>query len=160
YNHKYKTFFYFLKRLKTFLPFSENLINPEFIPTKQLILFDVLRKYFPQHNLIISDFSSLPEAIQGLNAPLVQTRLSGMTIPCSTYLVKQGYFDIMFPTDFQNLKDLYRKVCLQSGETKLIKIYAHRKFLEQWGDTKATKTISGENPMLDWFENVKFLITQ
>lgn len=66
----------------------------------------------------------------------------------------------MFPTDFQNLKDLYRKVCLQSGETKLIKIYAHRKFLEQWGDTKATKTISGENPMLDWFENVKFLITQ
>ncbi|KAG5518911.1 hypothetical protein PMAC_002442 [Pneumocystis sp. 'macacae'] len=124
YNHRYKTFFYFLKRLKTLLPFSENLIDPEFIPTKQLILFDVLRNYFPQHKLIISDFSSLPEGIQGINAPLVQTRLSGITIPCSTYLVKQG------------------------------------KFLEHWGDTKITRTISGENPMLDWFENVKFLITQ
>ncbi|KAG4306155.1 hypothetical protein PORY_000143 [Pneumocystis oryctolagi] len=160
YSYKYKIIPHFLKRLKTFLPFSENLIDPEFIPTKQLLLFDILRDYFPQHKLIISDFSSLPETIQGLNAPMVQTRLYGTMVPCSTYLVKHGYFDIMFPTDFQTVRDIYRKICLQSGETKLINIHTHRKFLEQWADIQMTKTISNENPMLDWFENVKFLTTQ
>lgn len=90
YKSKYDDISYFIKRLKTYLPFSENLIDPEFVPTKQLLLFDILRNYFPEHKLIISDFSSLPDSIQGLNAPTVQTRFSGMTIPCSTYLVKQG----------------------------------------------------------------------
>ncbi|KAG5439166.1 hypothetical protein PCANB_001465 [Pneumocystis canis] len=123
-NHKYKFISRFFKQFKTFFFFSENLIDPEFIPTKQLLFFDILRNYFPEHNLIISDFSSLSEVIQGLNAPIVQTRISGTTIPCSTYLVKRG------------------------------------KFLEQWADIEMTKTINGENPMLDWFENVKFLITQ
>lgn len=90
YNNKYKNIHYFFKRLKTFLPFSENLIDPEFIPTKQLLLFDILRNYFPEHKLIISDFFYLPETIEGLNAPTVQTRFSGTMVPCSTYLVKRG----------------------------------------------------------------------
>ncbi|KTW30702.1 hypothetical protein T552_00414 [Pneumocystis carinii B80] len=159
-KNRYNKISYFIKRLKTYLPFSENLIDPEFIPTKQLLLFDILRDYFPEHKLIISDFFSLPDSIQGLNAPIVQTRFSGMTVPCSTYLVKQGYFDIMFPTNFEILKSVYKATCLQPGENRHIEIYTHRRFLEHWADIEATKTISGENPMLDWFENVKILVTQ
>lgn len=55
---------------------------------------------------------------------------------------------------------MYKTICLQPGENKLMKIYTHKKFLEQWADIEMTRTINGENPMLDWFENVKILITQ
>ena len=66
-----------LRQLVSVLPFAANMSPPEYIPTKQLMLLDVLRAYFPRHRLLMSDFSTLPDAIPGVNAPVVQTRYDG-----------------------------------------------------------------------------------
>lgn len=75
------------RHLRSGLPFAPNLSEPEWIPTRCMQFFDVLQKYFPGHRLLLSDFSSLPNAIQGLNAPVVQTRFQRQTVPVSTPLV-------------------------------------------------------------------------
>ncbi len=79
-----------LRRLYTSLPFAPNLSTPEFIPTRLLTLLRTLRRFFPRHRLLLSDFSSLPDAIPGVCAPVVQTRVRGTMVPCGTFLVKQG----------------------------------------------------------------------
>jgi hypothetical protein len=68
-------------------PFAPNLSAPEYIPTRLMQFFDVLSRYFPQHRLLTSDFHSLPDAIPGLNAPIVQTRYRRRPVPVSTPLV-------------------------------------------------------------------------
>ena len=45
-----------------------------------------------------------------MNAPVVQTRYQNTTVPCETLFVRQGYFDIFFPTNFENLRDMYEHV--------------------------------------------------
>lgn len=76
-----------LRYLAAHRPLAPNLSDPEFIPTRLMQFFDVLEKYFPAHRLIASDFSSLPEAIRGVNAPVVQTRYEGKTVTVTTPLV-------------------------------------------------------------------------
>ncbi|KAG7124116.1 hypothetical protein HYQ45_013777 [Verticillium longisporum] len=49
---------------------------------------DVLERYFPAHRLLTSDFHALPDAIEGLNAPVVQTRFERRTVPVTTPLVR------------------------------------------------------------------------
>ncbi|KAK4055851.1 hypothetical protein OIO90_003106 [Microbotryomycetes sp. JL221] len=99
-----------LRKIYASIPFAPNLTTSEFIPTKQLMLLDVLRDKFPAHRILFSDFSSLPDAIPGKTAPVVQTRYEGETVACTTYLVQPGFFDIFFPTDFHLLRDLYSLV--------------------------------------------------
>ncbi|TFY64926.1 hypothetical protein EVJ58_g2312, partial [Rhodofomes roseus] len=85
-----------LKASRTFrtfyanLPFAPNLSAPEYIPTRLLSLLRTLRSHFPRHRLLLSDFASLPNTIEGVNAPVVQTRYRNTTVPCTTFLVKQG----------------------------------------------------------------------
>ena len=57
----------------------------------------------------------------------------------------QGYFDILFPTDFAVVEDVYRAV---TG--RLTRVTGQKEFLEGWGDIEETTTVSGENPMLTW----------
>lgn len=66
-----------LRQIAAAVPFAPNLTAPEFLPTKQLMLLDILRDKFPAHRILFSDFSSLPDAIPGKNAPVVQTRYEG-----------------------------------------------------------------------------------
>lgn len=68
-------------------PFAGNLSQPEYIPTRLMNFFDVLAKYFPAHRLLTSDFHSLPDAVPGLNAPIVQTRFERRPVPVTTPLV-------------------------------------------------------------------------
>lgn len=49
------------------------------------MLLDILRDKFPAHRILFSDFSSLPDAIPGTNAPVVQTRYEGEV---STFVVE------------------------------------------------------------------------
>lgn len=143
----------FLQRLKdTFTPFGNSLSKTEFIPTRLLKLFEVLNDKFPEHQVVFSDFDSLTGKSQGYNAPVVQTMLENKAITTSTFMVEQGYFDIMFPTDFHVIRDLYINIC-----GKLVKTSKHHEFLEQWGDIEATTTKSGENPMLTFYQNASFL---
>ena len=66
-----------LRRLYATIPFAPNLTRPEFVPTRQLELLEILRDKFPNHRLLMSDFETLPDAIEGFNAPVVQTRYAG-----------------------------------------------------------------------------------
>lgn len=34
-------------------------------------------------------------------------------VPCETLFVQQGYFDIFFPTNFENLRDMYEHILAQ-----------------------------------------------
>jgi len=104
-----------IRKFKHSLPLSPNLTQPEYIPVRLMQFFDVLSTYFPHHRLVLADFTSLPDAVPGINAPVVQTRYERRSIPVPTPFVHQGYFDIFFPTDFGLMEDMYR---LQTGKLK------------------------------------------
>lgn len=100
-----------VRRIRQNLPLAPNLTKPEFIPTRLVNFLEILRDKFPRHRLLLSDFSSLPDSMEGaFNAPVVQTRYRGTMIPCSTYMVQPGYFDIFFPTNFELLRDVYQVI--------------------------------------------------
>lgn len=144
-----------LKWMNRVLPFKDNLTPGEFIPTRLLQFFHILQHKFPQHSLICSDFNYLPKTIPGYyNAPLVQTVLQDRMVDVSTYMCYQGYFDIMFATDFNLALDLYKQVV-----GKVARVESHKEFLEQWADIDATTTKKGENPMLDFYTNVSFMVS-
>lgn len=144
-----------LKLKNRFYPMKDNLTPGEFIPTRLLQFFRILKHRFPEHSLICSDFHSFSNTIPGYhNAPVVQTVLKDRMVDVSTFMCHQGYFDIMFPTDFNLAQDLYRQV---TG--KLAKVEHHSEFLEQWADVEATTTKRGENPMLAFYKNVSFMVS-
>ncbi|KAK1455191.1 hypothetical protein CMEL01_03951 [Colletotrichum melonis] len=143
-----------LRHLKSRMPLMPNLSEPEYIPTRLMQFFDVLEKYFPGHRLVTSDFHSLPDAIPGLNAPVVQTRYERTTVPVTTPLVHQGYFDIMFPTDFQTMEAMYQAI---TG--KLTRLMSHGDFMQRWAFLEDTQTRSGENPLLSYYQNASVLVT-
>ncbi|WVR05785.1 hypothetical protein IAU60_002810 [Kwoniella sp. DSM 27419] len=96
-----------LRKAYAALPFAPNLSAPDFLPTKAVSFLERLREKLPGHRLMVADFEELPDAVEGRNGPVVQTRYGGSMIPCETFLVKQGYFDIFFPTDFTLLRNIY-----------------------------------------------------
>lgn len=137
------------------LPFKDNLTPGEFIPTRLLQFFQILKHRFPNHTLISSDFNYLPNTMPGYyNAPVVQTVIRDRMVDVSTYMCHQGYFDIMFPTDFALASDMYKQV---TG--KLARVELHKDFLLQWADVEATTTKRGGNPMLDFYKNVSFMVS-
>ncbi|KAL9934135.1 hypothetical protein V8E36_007217 [Tilletia maclaganii] len=105
------------KFLTEYMPLYPNLTPPHFIPTGQLRFMEVLRDYFPRHRLIASDFDQLPDALEGVDAPVVQTRYKGTVVPVTTYCVLQGFFDIFFPTDFELMEDVYG-VAMEQGSSR------------------------------------------
>jgi hypothetical protein len=76
-----------MRGIRATLPLAPNLSEPEWIPTRLMQFFDTLQKYFPAHKLLLSDFHTLPDAVKGINAPVVQTRYQRQTVPVSTPLV-------------------------------------------------------------------------
>ena len=92
--------------------------------------------------------------IRDSNGPVVQTVLQNRTVDVSTYMCYQGYFDIMFPTDFGVSSDIYKQL---TG--KVPRVESHKEFLSQWADLDATTTKAGENPMLDFYRNVSFMVS-
>ncbi|KAF1810687.1 DUF185-domain-containing protein [Eremomyces bilateralis CBS 781.70] len=143
-----------LQKLYHSLPLVMNLTAAEYIPTRLMQFFDILHRYFPGHRLVTSDFHSLPDATPGINAPVVQTRYKRRTVPVTTPLVHQGYFDILFPTDFAVMEDVYRAI---TG--KLTRVYPHEDFMRRWAYVEDTQTKNGENPLLGWYQNASVLTT-
>jgi len=169
----------FLRKLQKNMPLAGNLSEPEYIPTRLLQFFEVLERYFPGHRLLASDFHSLPQAIKGLNAPVVQTRFERRMIPVRTPLVcilftflsrislfrvdmltesvtqvHQGYFDILFPTDFQITESIYRAI---TG--KLTRVLTHEEYMRRWAFVEDTETRTGENPLLSYYQNASVMFT-
>ncbi|KAG8163750.1 hypothetical protein KVR01_007047 [Diaporthe batatas] len=133
---------------------GSGLSEPEYIPTRLMSFFEVLERFFPNHQLVTSDFHSLPDAIRGLNAPIVQTRYQRRPVPVSTPLVHQGYFDIMFPTDFNTTEAIYRSI---TG--KLSRVRSHEEFMKSWAFVEDCETRNGENPLLSWYRNASVMMT-
>lgn len=144
-----------LKWKNRFFPFKDDLTPGEFIPTRLVEFFHILKHRFPNHSLIVSDFHELANTIPGYyNGPVVQTIIEDKMIDITTYMSHQGYFDIMFATDFQLASDLYKQI---TG--KVSRVELHHDFLDQWADVDATTTKKGENPMLDFYKNASFMIS-
>ncbi|MCJ1451912.1 hypothetical protein MMC28_002252 [Mycoblastus sanguinarius] len=143
-----------IRNLKSRLPFAPNLTLPEYIPTRLMQFFDILREHFPYHQLLTSDFHSLPDAVPGFNAPVVQTRYQRRVVPVSTPYVQQGFFDILFPTSFETMEDIYRAI---TG--KLTRVMSHEEWLRRWAYVEDSATRSGENPMLSWYKNSSVMIS-
>lgn len=136
-------------------PLKDNLSPGEFIPTRLVEFLHILKHKFPHHNLITSDFNYLPNTIPGYhNGPVVQTVLRDQTVDITTYMCHQGFFDIMFATNFELMANIYKQIIGRDVEISL-----HRDFLVKWADTSATTTKNGENPMLDFYRNVSFMTT-
>ena len=144
----------FLRKLRHTLPLAPNLTLPEYIPTRLMQFFSILGTHFPGHRLITSDFHSLPQATAGYNAPVVQTRYQRRTVLVRTPLVQQGYFDILFPTDFGVMEDIYRAL---TG--RLTRVMTHEDFFKRWADVEDTQMRSGENAMLGWYKNASVMVT-
>ncbi|CAN6629302.1 hypothetical protein TRVA0_012S00826 [Trichomonascus vanleenenianus] len=143
----------YLRRLKNLVwPFRGNFSDPEYIPTRYLEFLHVLKDKFPEHSILTSDFTHLDSTIAGYNSPVVQTVLNKEMIPVSTYMVLQGFFDILFPTDFDLASQLYQKV---TG--KVVKTSTHREFMETWAELDETSTRTGENPLLSFYQNAAFM---
>lgn len=104
-----------LRQIYASLPFAPNLSPADYIPTRLLYFLRILQAYFPLHRLLLTDFCSLPDAIPGVNAPVVQTSIRGTMVPCQTMFVRQGYFDILFPTAFEPMQDMYEYILEQPG---------------------------------------------
>ncbi|KAH3671370.1 hypothetical protein WICMUC_004667 [Wickerhamomyces mucosus] len=137
-----------------FSPFQNDLTNAMFIPTNLIKIFKILKEKFPNHQLLISDFNKLPKSINrtDYNHPIVQIFLNDKFVTSSTYLAKQGEFDIIFPTDFEIIQQLYTRI---TG--KLISVSSHEKFMNDWSDVEGTCLANGENPLLSLYSNASFL---
>lgn len=68
--------------------------------------------------------------------------------------VHQGYFDIMFPTDFATMESVYR-----ATTGRLTRLFSHEDFMRRWAYVGDTETQSGENPLLSWYKNASVMIT-
>ncbi|KAJ3297447.1 hypothetical protein HDU79_003528 [Rhizoclosmatium sp. JEL0117] len=143
------------RSIRNMLPFSSNLTEREFLPTMNMLFLEKLHKNFPNHRLLLSDFDYLPDTVQGHTAPVVQTRYKGTMVPCSTYLVQPGWFDIFFPTNFEDMAKMYKSV---SGRDAVV--ITQRDFLvENVVDVEGVRTGSGEVPMFDFYKNFKFIVS-
>lgn len=146
-----KFYYYLLSRINSEL---QNPYESEFIPTMIVKFLYNMKNHFPDHQLIISDFDYLPDAIPGHCSPVVQTYISNATIACSNYLLKRGLFDIFFPISFHLLSDLYSLIMNSNSST----IMTQNHFMKQYADLGSTTTKSGFNPLLEEFKNVSMMI--
>lgn len=51
------------------------------------------------------------------------------------------------------MEDIYQAI---TG--KLTKVMSHEEFLKRWAYVEETKTMSGENPMLSWYQNASVML--
>ncbi|KAI9470200.1 S-adenosyl-L-methionine-dependent methyltransferase [Coemansia mojavensis] len=150
------------RKLRSQLPLAPNLTRAEFVPTHAFRFVQVLGKHFPRHRIVLSDFYKLPDTVpNAVSAPVVQTRFDGTMVPCTTYLVQPGWFDIFFPTDFELLLQMYNHMCRTGASAPLgpARVCSQREFARKYAELPKTATRSGENPMLDFYENNKFLLS-
>ena len=108
-----------LRNLRTKLPLAANLSKPEYIPTRLMHFFDVLREYFPNHKLVTSDFHSLPDAVEGVNAPVVQTRYQRRMVPVRTPLVCRLLSNLLLISIFLTQSGRFTHLLL-TGPTRLL----------------------------------------
>ena len=68
--------------------------------------------------------------------------------------VHQGYFDILFPTDFNSTERIY-----QALTGRFTRSSSHADFMGHWADIDQTTCMNGDNPLLSWYQNQRVLCT-
>ncbi|CAI5741616.1 unnamed protein product [Hyaloperonospora brassicae] len=169
------------QRVRRMLGNDDPVLHSAFIPTGAMQLLNTLRTSFPKHHLIAADFDSLPapnldaespiKAIKHKlsptatssgplfagNAPLVASKVAGVTKDHDTYLVEGGIADIFFATDFARLKNAYcSSLRRQPHEVSIVKSSA---FLKEFADIEKTNTITRYNPLLEDYANTSFILS-
>lgn len=127
--------------------------STEFVPIAAFRLLKNITRVFQKHTLLLSDFSTLPNRVPGYCGPLVQTCLRGVTTAVPTYLVKRGFFDIMFQTNFPVLSQLYKHLQKHRPNCSA-SVSSHPDLMKQYADLKKTRLRDGFNPLLDEYLNV------
>ncbi|KAI9444494.1 S-adenosyl-L-methionine-dependent methyltransferase [Lactarius indigo] len=190
------------------LPFAPNLSTPEYVPTATSEPPAHAPHALPSAPSCCSRTSARSQTrSQAVNAPVVQARVRGTAVACSTLFVQPGLFDIFFPTHFGHLRDMYEHVLAQPSTTddrlpigpsplatsssslsagagffssyqpqnrrtpidgvasasglpvgeRKSNVFTHAEFMETYADLESTRLRSGENPLVDYYKNVKFL---
>lgn len=100
----------------------------EFIPTGiWSLLSSIIRCKFQMGSMLVSDFSWLPETIPGhQGSPLVQAHHKQKAVAITDILHQPGTCDVMFPIDFDLLKQM---IGLLGGRN--ISTYTHQEFLKE-----------------------------
>ncbi|KAF1775973.1 S-adenosyl-L-methionine-dependent methyltransferase [Phytophthora cactorum] len=168
------------QRVRRMMGKDDPVLTSAFIPTGAMQLLNTLRTAFPKHHLIAADFDSLPapnldekspiKAIEhplsttatssgtlfAGNAPLVASKVTGVTKDHDTYLVQGGIADIFFATDFDRLRKAYCSALQRQPDE------VHRKIVrvfEGFADVQKTKTITRYNPLLEDYSNTSFILS-
>ncbi|KAG6620787.1 putative S-adenosyl-L-methionine-dependent methyltransferase MidA [Phytophthora cinnamomi] len=169
------------QRVRRMLGKVDPVLHSAFIPTGAMQLLNTLRTAFPKHHLIAADFDSLPapnlddkspiKAIEhplsptatssgtlfAGNAPLVASKVTGVTKDHDTYLVQGGIADIFFATDFERLKKAYCSALQRQPEE--VSVVKSSEFLKEFADVQKTKTITRYNPLLEDYSNTSFILS-
>jgi len=168
-------------------PLPENFKSAHFLPTGCFSLLKSLEDVFPRHELLLSDFDTLPPASLSLSKenlekdthvicyapaisgePLVSNKNASFSQDHITYLSAPiGSADIFFQTDFKLLSRFIQQIRslnkVRSSTTTSnedgISILSSSDFIKSNIDIKLTETRSGWNPLLEDFINVKVLST-
>lgn len=87
-----------------------------YLPTTLYMFLERVGKYLPKANLLLADFSALPQkaTIEGVFAPIVASK--NPDIDHDSYLITPGKSDIFFPTDFELLKKMYKATTKKESE--------------------------------------------
>jgi hypothetical protein len=125
----------------------------------QMVFFEVLAQYFPRHHLFAADWSSVRQALPGLNGPVLQVKLRVakdiyLRKPIDALHSNAGMVDICFPTDFDQLTTVYQRIC---GKEKEVESMRHPVFWQTHGGDKTAlfTTRSGYNPLLEDFQQLQ-----
>ncbi|KAG3111107.1 hypothetical protein PI124_g11060 [Phytophthora idaei] len=169
------------QRVRRMMGKDDPVLTSAFIPTGAMQLLNTLRTAFPKHHLIAADFDSLPApnldekspikviehplsttatssgTLFAGNAPLVASKVTGVTKDHDTYLVQGGIADIFFATDFDRLRKAYCSALQrQPDEVSVVK---SSEFLKEFADVQKTKTITRYNPLLEDYSNTSFILS-
>ncbi|KAG5479121.1 hypothetical protein LSCM1_02973 [Leishmania martiniquensis] len=131
-------------------------LHTAWLPTAQMVLLEMLAQYFPRHHLFAADWSSVRQALPGVNGPVLQVKLR---VAKDIYLRRSadalhsnaGMVDVCFPTDFDHLSTVYTGIC---GAQKEVESMRHPVFWQTHGGDKTAlfTTRSGYNPLLEDFQ--------
>jgi len=126
-----------------------------YIPTNIVQLFAILKSKFPNSKVIFPDFDRFQSPCTGYCAPVVQLKKGGKTQMFSSYLAAASKVcDVMFPLDFPAICEAYSNVTGKEGQ-----VVTTEDFMLKYGELDNTMTLSGYNPLIDDYENTKFLLS-
>ncbi|KAI8985802.1 putative S-adenosyl-L-methionine-dependent methyltransferase-domain-containing protein [Pilobolus umbonatus] len=152
-----RSYLYKLQQMMKYPRVNQQYTYPEYIPTRLLEFLDILATHFPGHRLIMADYASLDNTVEGINGPLVENNGSHLC----TYQLSPGHFDIIFPTNFDLLRDTYLLICRGSkaGNEKKVKVVQYDDFIERYNDIDRPSYNKSNMYKLLHKNNVKILFT-